>query len=98
MDYKVGPASKKQIHVRGVNGVLWWRFWNPMAKLGGWEYTQAPINDPIPDKDWDELFDGRPITKLWTQDQNDDGQYIREQCKKEYGSHIITDILTHSPS
>ncbi|RLA17628.1 MAG: hypothetical protein DRQ56_08900, partial [Gammaproteobacteria bacterium] len=85
-------ASKKQIYVRGVNGVLWWRFWNPMAKLGDWEYCQAPINDPIPDKEWGEMFDGTPIRKLWTQDQNDDGQYVREQCKENYQAEIITDI------
>ncbi len=92
MDYKVAPASKKQVYVRQVNGVLWWRFWNPMAKLGGWEYVQGPIEDPLPEEAWAEIFDGRPITKLWTQDHNDEGEVIRKAAKRKFDCEIITDV------
>jgi len=82
-------ASKNQILAHNPDGVLWWRFWNPMTKLGGWEYMNGVIDTR---EAWDSIFDGRKIDKIWANNHCPEALKAMEAAREAYGTMIISEI------
>jgi glycosyltransferase involved in cell wall biosynthesis len=83
--------SKKVAIGQNVDGVVWWRFWNPMSMLGDWVYhhIEGTIDQ---EKFWYEVFDGVPIKHLWHAAHAPVGRQIAEECRNTFKAPIVTEI------
>lgn len=81
--------SKKLCLGHNPDGVLWWRFWNPMVKSGyPWHYHEGLVTEDA----WGEIFDGQPVDTVWTNNASPDGLNAAKAAREHYGATIISEV------
>lgn len=71
-----------------TEGVRWWRFMNPAVKTGGWFYHDGLVSEET----WGTIFDGTPISHVWTANHTPDAMEVVAAARKHYGARIISEI------
>lgn len=71
-----------------TEGVQWWRMLNPAIKTGGWFYHDGLVDEDT----WGSIFDGQPLSHVWTSNHTPDAMNVVDCARKEFGARIVTEI------